>query len=212
MRYVNCADDEEWQTMAAFQYMGKIYYKTYKPVLPYTEILIWYGDDYASKLGIELKGRKYLPPPKEIQSTLQAYTSNINSLKARFQFSGSKPNTTSWIFEAPAPDLAKLIQVKKIPLRWQMFQISKFYHIKRCNFCQAFGHTTKDCHFNIPSCAAHHPTKDCKSNFLFCVNCFSKNNFELTNPSAYHSTKDKSCPCFLQEIDIYKKSRDYIPQ
>ncbi|GBM98613.1 putative histone-lysine N-methyltransferase PRDM7 [Araneus ventricosus] len=65
MRYVNCADDEEWQTMTAFQYMGKIYYKTYKPVLPYTEILIWYGDDYACKFGIELKGRKYLPPPSK---------------------------------------------------------------------------------------------------------------------------------------------------
>ncbi|GBM98617.1 Histone-lysine N-methyltransferase PRDM9 [Araneus ventricosus] len=66
MRYVNCADDEQWQTMTAFQYMGKIYYKTYKPVLPYTEILIWYGDDYASKLGIEVKAKKFLQPPKEI--------------------------------------------------------------------------------------------------------------------------------------------------
>ncbi|XP_055947098.1 histone-lysine N-methyltransferase PRDM9-like [Argiope bruennichi] len=66
MRYVNCADHEEWQNVIAFQYLGKIYYRTYKPVLPFTEILVWYGDGYASELGIELKERKCLQPPKEI--------------------------------------------------------------------------------------------------------------------------------------------------
>ncbi|GIY65561.1 histone-lysine N-methyltransferase PRDM9, partial [Caerostris darwini] len=34
MRYVNCADSEEWQNVVAFQYKGAIYYRTYKPVLP----------------------------------------------------------------------------------------------------------------------------------------------------------------------------------
>ncbi|GBN03687.1 Histone-lysine N-methyltransferase PRDM9 [Araneus ventricosus] len=66
MRYVNCADHEEWQSVVAFQYLGKIYYRTYKPVLPFTEILVWYGNSYASEMGIELKGRKCLEPPKEI--------------------------------------------------------------------------------------------------------------------------------------------------
>ncbi|GBN46518.1 hypothetical protein AVEN_253837-1, partial [Araneus ventricosus] len=63
MRYVNCADYEEWQNMIAFQYLGKIYYRTYKPVLPYAELLIWYGDDYASKLGLQIKEITRLQPP-----------------------------------------------------------------------------------------------------------------------------------------------------
>ncbi|CAL1300930.1 unnamed protein product [Larinioides sclopetarius] len=66
MRYVNCANLEEWQSIVAFQYLGKIYYKTYKPVLPFTELLVWYGNSYASEMGIELKERKRLQPPKEI--------------------------------------------------------------------------------------------------------------------------------------------------
>ncbi|GIX89102.1 histone-lysine N-methyltransferase PRDM9 [Caerostris extrusa] len=63
MRYVNCADSEEWQNVVAFQYKGAIYYRTYKPVLPYTEILVWYGNEYASHLGIDVRQRKNLPLP-----------------------------------------------------------------------------------------------------------------------------------------------------
>ncbi|GBL97235.1 Retrovirus-related Pol polyprotein from type-1 retrotransposable element R1 [Araneus ventricosus] len=52
-----------------------------------------------------------------------------------------------------------------------MYQISEFFHIKRCNFCQAYGHTTKNCHHNIPSCATcagYHSTRDCLSDYCFC--------------------------------------------
>ncbi|GFY45548.1 zinc finger protein [Trichonephila inaurata madagascariensis] len=66
MRYVNCADREERQNVVAFQYQGGIYYRTYKPVLPFTEILVWYGDGYASDLGINLQ-EKELESPKEIE-------------------------------------------------------------------------------------------------------------------------------------------------
>ncbi|GIY85310.1 histone-lysine N-methyltransferase PRDM9 [Caerostris darwini] len=65
MRYVNCADSEEWQNVVAFQYKGAIYYRTYKPVLPYTEILVWYGNEYASYLGIDLIQKKLLPLPRK---------------------------------------------------------------------------------------------------------------------------------------------------
>ncbi|GFY59161.1 probable histone-lysine N-methyltransferase PRDM7 [Trichonephila inaurata madagascariensis] len=66
MRYVNCADREERQNVVAFQYQGDIYYRTYKPVLPFTEILVWYGDGYASDLGIDLQQEKELECTKEI--------------------------------------------------------------------------------------------------------------------------------------------------
>ncbi|GIY02376.1 histone-lysine N-methyltransferase PRDM9 [Caerostris extrusa] len=66
MRYVNCADSEEWQNVVAFQYKSAIYYRTYKPVLPYTEILVWYGNEYASHLDIDVRQKKLFPLPKEI--------------------------------------------------------------------------------------------------------------------------------------------------
>ncbi|GBM87242.1 Dynein heavy chain 12, axonemal [Araneus ventricosus] len=109
---------------------------------------------------------------EEIQSTIQSYTKDSGLLRARFQFPGSKLDTNNWVLESPATVLKELIHIKKIPLRWKMYQISEFFHIKRCNFCQAYGHTTKNCHHNIPSCATcagYHSTRDCLSDYCFCA-------------------------------------------
>ncbi|KAI8503104.1 Histone-lysine N-methyltransferase prdm9 [Branchiostoma belcheri] len=57
MRYVNCARNEEEQNMVAFQYYRNIYYRTYKPVPPGTELLVWYGNEYAKELGISEKAQ-----------------------------------------------------------------------------------------------------------------------------------------------------------
>ncbi|GBN49323.1 Histone-lysine N-methyltransferase PRDM9 [Araneus ventricosus] len=67
MRYVNCADRKEFQNVAAFQFQGDIYYKTVKPVLPYTEILVWYGDEYASALGVDVKEKRNTESPRPIE-------------------------------------------------------------------------------------------------------------------------------------------------
>ena len=66
LRYVNCSRCENEQNLVAFQYRGEIYYRTYKDVKPGTELLVWYGDNYAEELGIsvienlaEAEGRSY---------------------------------------------------------------------------------------------------------------------------------------------------------
>ena len=52
MRFVNCARFEEEQNLMAFQLRGDIYYRSYKVIPPNTELLVWYGDDYAEDLGV----------------------------------------------------------------------------------------------------------------------------------------------------------------
>ena len=52
--YVNCARHEEEQNMVAFQYKGKIYYRTFKHIYPGNELLVWYGQEYAKELGISV--------------------------------------------------------------------------------------------------------------------------------------------------------------
>lgn len=52
MRYVNCARYASEQNLAAFQYKGNIYYKSIRNIPPYSELLVFYGFDYAEKLGI----------------------------------------------------------------------------------------------------------------------------------------------------------------
>ena len=52
LRFINCAESVETQNMTAFQSGGDIYYRTVQAVKPDTELLVWYGDDYASELGL----------------------------------------------------------------------------------------------------------------------------------------------------------------
>ena len=52
LRFINCARIEEEQNMVAFQYRGQIFYRTFKHIYPGTELLVWYGEEYARELGI----------------------------------------------------------------------------------------------------------------------------------------------------------------
>ena len=54
MRFVNCARCEDEQNIIAFQFHGEIYYRVYKAIQPNSELLVWYGDEYAEQLGIPL--------------------------------------------------------------------------------------------------------------------------------------------------------------
>ncbi|KAG8193935.1 hypothetical protein JTE90_011487 [Oedothorax gibbosus] len=65
MRFVNCAQSEERQNMEALQFQGEVYYKIYKEVLPFCEMLVWYGDDYARHLGIETRRKRGTQEPQE---------------------------------------------------------------------------------------------------------------------------------------------------
>ena len=40
--------------MVAFQYKGQIFYRTFKDIYPGSELLVWYGDQYAKELGISV--------------------------------------------------------------------------------------------------------------------------------------------------------------
>ncbi|CAH0549348.1 unnamed protein product [Brassicogethes aeneus] len=55
LRYVNCARHVNEQNIIAFQYRGKLYYRTFKNIKKGEELLVYYGNDFASELGIEEK-------------------------------------------------------------------------------------------------------------------------------------------------------------
>ena len=58
MRYVNCPRNEAEQNLVSFQYECNIYYSTYKDIFPGQELLVWYGFEYAEKLGIDCKEKR----------------------------------------------------------------------------------------------------------------------------------------------------------
>ena len=56
MRYVNCSRTEDEQNLIAYQYRGEIFYRAHKDIQAGSELLVWYGEQYASHLGISLDG------------------------------------------------------------------------------------------------------------------------------------------------------------
>ena len=54
LKYVNCSRTEDEQNLFSLQYLGLIYYRVYKPIQPGDELLVWYGEEYARDLGIDL--------------------------------------------------------------------------------------------------------------------------------------------------------------
>ncbi|XP_030849667.1 zinc finger protein 724-like [Strongylocentrotus purpuratus] len=50
MQDINCACNEGEQNLVAFQYLGEIYYRTFKPICPGTELLVYYGERHAKDL------------------------------------------------------------------------------------------------------------------------------------------------------------------
>ncbi|GBM22698.1 hypothetical protein AVEN_81460-1 [Araneus ventricosus] len=147
-----------------------------------------------------------------IQEAIMNQLALPDPLKLRFNFRGSSQETLNWVFEASASTLQSIQKIKKLHLGWSMFKISEFYHIKRCNFCQAFGHTTKDCTHHLPSCgfcAANHATRVCLSQVYCCVNCFESNLFAGTLHPTSHPAWDRRCPFFQTEKQHYCSTRDY---
>ena len=53
IRYINCARYEHERNLAAAIYNGQVYYESDKPIHPGTELLVFYGWDYAEALGIK---------------------------------------------------------------------------------------------------------------------------------------------------------------
>ncbi|XP_061403414.1 histone-lysine N-methyltransferase PRDM7-like [Lethenteron reissneri] len=48
--FVNCARNEQEQNWWAFQHRGQIYYRTFRAVGPGSELLVWYGEEFAQEL------------------------------------------------------------------------------------------------------------------------------------------------------------------
>lgn len=52
MRFIRCARRKQEQNLFAFQYLGKVFYRTFKDILPGEEMLVWYDEKYPQYLGI----------------------------------------------------------------------------------------------------------------------------------------------------------------
>ena len=96
MRFVNCARNVNEQNLVAYQYLGQIYYRTFRDIDPNMELLVWYGEEYAEELGIGLNNRETgmaessgesngdgVPPVGNSRLTLHSSLVRSNGVKQR---------------------------------------------------------------------------------------------------------------------------------
>ncbi|KAJ8706469.1 hypothetical protein PYW07_012547 [Mythimna separata] len=79
MRYVNCARHSKEQNLLAFQYKGQLYYRTIKIIPRYTELLVFYGSEFANALHINLK--QYNSAKYYKESIISASTKSLHENK-----------------------------------------------------------------------------------------------------------------------------------
>ncbi|CAB3242589.1 unnamed protein product [Arctia plantaginis] len=108
MRYVNCSRHWSEQNLVAYQYQGQLYYRTIKIIPRFTELLVFYGSEFANILHVNLgaynapKGyaSKFgAPVPKKPTPPTEPKTENIISSnhnkcgKTKTKFEKSKKDT-----------------------------------------------------------------------------------------------------------------------
>ncbi|GBO24848.1 hypothetical protein AVEN_104975-1 [Araneus ventricosus] len=128
---------------------------------------------------------------------------------------GRKEGTSHCVLEALFEAFFKLRQLRKIPIKWAMYQMKEFLQIKRCSTCQAYGHTTnsKECKFTIPFCGCfglRHNTRNCRNDELYCFNCAESNRNRGTNYKIRHRAICSRCPCYNKEVTAYKKNKGLL--
>ncbi|GBO01015.1 hypothetical protein AVEN_151531-1 [Araneus ventricosus] len=69
---------------------------------------------------------------EDVQIALKAYSNWGEDLRLRFKMRGRKEETSHWVLEAPCEAFFNLRRLRKIPIKWAMYQMKEFLHIKRC--------------------------------------------------------------------------------
>ncbi|GBM38070.1 hypothetical protein AVEN_40950-1 [Araneus ventricosus] len=147
-----------------------------------------------------------------IQQGLKSISPSLQDLKVKFVFRGRDPEVQNWVLKVPALEFNLFKNIQRLPINWTPFNISEFIHFKRCNHCQCFGHTSRDCFFSIPNCAycgGHHRSISYTADHPSCINCYHHNLKHGTSLPFSHSSRDRSCPCFLATKENYINSIDY---
>ncbi|XP_072947025.1 uncharacterized protein [Epargyreus clarus] len=85
MRYVNCSRHWCEQNLIAYQYQGQIYYRTIRIVPKFTELMVFYGSEFANLLRIDLK--RYNSP--------SSYAEKMGAAKSRKSASHQDIKTNS---------------------------------------------------------------------------------------------------------------------
>ncbi|GBM41031.1 hypothetical protein AVEN_180938-1 [Araneus ventricosus] len=133
-----------------------------------------------------------------------------------------KEGTSHWVLEAPCEAFFYLRRQRKIPIKWTMYQMKEFLHIKRCSTCKAYRHTanSKECKFTTPFCGCcglRHNTRNCRNDELYCINCAESNRNRARAKTATNQLQERASTIkpdviLVQEQYINNNGIPGIPQ
>ncbi|GBM92131.1 Putative protein in type-1 retrotransposable element R1DM [Araneus ventricosus] len=130
---------------------------------------------------------------EEIQDALRHHTGIENDIKLRFKLRGRTEGTSHWVIETPSDEFQKISMIKKLPINWSMHNVREFFHIKKCQRCQAYGHLVNNCKNIKPFCGFcgnRHQTSQCRATVACCINCNDENRRKGTNNLFISNTSD----------------------
>ncbi|GBO21028.1 hypothetical protein AVEN_179142-1 [Araneus ventricosus] len=130
------------------------------------------------------------------------------TIKVKFKLKERREDTSHWVVETSPSTFHLLTKNKKILLNWTAYSVREFIRVK----CQNFGHTQKNCNNNISFCAfcsGRHDSRHCISDHIKCINCSLSNHYKKTNYDPRHTAADGNCPCFIKEVEAYRRSTTF---
>ncbi|XP_045783687.1 histone-lysine N-methyltransferase PRDM9-like [Maniola jurtina] len=98
MRYVNCSRHWCEQNLLAYQYRGELYYRTIKAIPRFTELLVFYGAQFANMLRVDLRAynrpkeyaQKFGAPPKKTAKALKETPHTVSSKEVELKLNQTK--------------------------------------------------------------------------------------------------------------------------
>lgn len=116
----------------------------------------------------------------------------------------NRSNRMNWIIQVPADRFEGIISRGRVYMGWGSYRLAEYVNITRCFKCQAFGHIAKTCsapHQLCEHCGSREHERDkCPTAAEpRCANCVRNKRKE-----ANHSVKDKTCPEYIRQVNIYR--------
>ncbi|XP_023238043.1 uncharacterized protein LOC111636882 [Centruroides sculpturatus] len=165
----------------------------------------------------------YSVPAQLLREELQDYIYEQNNIihenyseiefkeqfKIKFSMGRKDAQFHNWAVEV-SPQIRKyLLMVGKINLQWSRCRVQDFCPIMQCFRCCKYGHSTKYCEQEIPTCsqcAGEHTYKQCpnKTTKPRCINCHH-NKLNTLN----HNARDSSCPVFQRVKNTIIQRTEY---
>lgn len=111
-----------------------------------------------------------------------------------------------------AESFIKVLTARKINIGWERCKVFDGVEIMYCYKCKGYNHKSNECKSEETclKCHGNHKTSECNKEALAkCINCIRSNRKFNLGLDENHPTLSRTCPVYLNKLDIKKKNIGY---